>query len=115
MFLRSEFASLGGRSQVGAALWGLVRRGLIVKVGIGLYVRARKSTLSGNPVPVADLLSIGFEALRKLGIDARDGGDMRALLEGRSTQVPMASIISVDRPVVRKIGLGRKKIVFERR
>lgn len=114
-FLRAEFASLGGRSQVGIALRGLSQRGLIVKVGHGIYAKARKSSISGNPVPATDLLSIGFEALRKLGIEAGASRAMKDLSEGRSTQVPMRQAISVDRPVGRKIGFGSQSIAFERR
>jgi hypothetical protein len=87
---------------------------VVVRVGHGIYARARKSSLSGNPVPSADLLSIGFEALRKLGIDADAGSAMKALAEGRSTQVPMALAIAVGRPVGRKIGFSRQSIAFER-
>ena len=114
-FLRAEFAGLGSRSQVGRSLRELVRRGQLVRVGLGIYARARKSSLTGNTVPAADLLSIGFEALRKLGIDADASRAMKDLSEGRSTQVPMALAIAVGRPVGRKIGFGRQSISFERR
>jgi hypothetical protein len=110
-----QVRALGGRSQVGSALRQPIRNGVLVKVGHRIYARARASSLSGNPVPAADLLPIGFETLRKLGVGAEVGRDMRALMEGRSTQVPMALIISVDRPVGRGIGFGRKNIAFERR
>lgn len=114
-FLRAEFAPLGGRSQVGMALRGLAQRGLIVKVGHGIYAKARTSSISGNTVPAADLLSIGFEALRKLGIEAEASRAMKDLSEGRSTQVPMRQAISVDRPIGRKIGFGSQSIAFEKR
>ena len=115
VFLRSEFSKLGSRSQVGRALRELASRGVVVKVGHGIYAKARKSSLSGNPVPTADLISIGFEALRKLGIDADFSSAMKVLFKGRTTQVPMALAISVDRHVGRKIGFGHQRIAFERR
>ena len=52
VFLRADFGDLGGYDQVGRALRKLVREGRLVKVGQGLYARARPSMTSGEPVPV---------------------------------------------------------------
>ncbi len=112
-FVRADFEGFGSPRQVGRVLRELSDAGMIVRVGLGIYAKARKSTLTGRPVPAADLLSIGFEALRKLGIDARASRAMKALSDGRSTQVPMVLAIAVDRPVGRKIGFGSQSIVFE--
>jgi len=113
--LRREFDGLGGRSQVGKALRNLITNGVIVRVGLGIYAKARRSSLTGNSIPDAQLLSIGFDALRKLGIDAQESQAMRAYSSGKSRQMPMALAISVERPVGRKITFGPKSIVFERR
>ena len=61
---------LGSPRQVGRALQELSRQRAIVRVGRGIYAKARKSSLTGGLVPAADLLSISFEVLLKLGINA---------------------------------------------
>ena len=58
VFLRADFEDLGGYDQVGRALRQLVRDGQLIKVGQGLYARARPSMTSGEPVPVGGLGSL---------------------------------------------------------
>src|SRR6218665_2233545 len=53
VFLRKEFDRFGGYDQVGRALRGIIAKGLLVKAGYGIYVKAKKSSITGNPVPVA--------------------------------------------------------------
>src|SRR5690242_11847054 len=60
--------SAAGYDQIGRALRNLVSRGKLLKIGSGLYVRARPSTLDGSPTPVKGLRTLADEALRRLGI-----------------------------------------------
>lgn len=115
VFLRGEFSKFGGYDQVGRALRTLVSQGFIVKGGYGIYVRARASSLSGNPVPVISLVEIGLEALKKMGIKADLGESSRRYRDGKTTQMPMATVIAVsDSRVSRKICFGKKEIRIER-
>ena len=52
VFLLSDFRDLGGYDQVSRALRNLARKGLLLKLGHGLYTRAAASPLDGSPVPV---------------------------------------------------------------
>jgi hypothetical protein len=52
VFLRADFDDLGGYDQVGRALRQFIREGRLVRVGQGLYARARPSMTSGEAVPV---------------------------------------------------------------
>lgn len=114
VFLRGEFDRFGDYRQVSRAVRELVQDGLLVRVGHGVYGRARPSTLSGKSVPVETLMTIGLETLRKLGVNAEPGPEARALRSGRSSQVPMLPIISVGKSrVSRKIGFGDKSVVYE--
>lgn len=114
VFLRGEFNELGGYSQVGRALASMVKDGELVKGGLGIYVRARRSTLSGKPVPVLTIMQLGLEAMRKLGVKADYGKPYRDLSDGLTTQVPMLPIISVGKSRVRRvIGFGARKINYE--
>ncbi len=114
VFLRKEFDRFGDYRQVSRAVNELMDDGLIVRVGYGVYASAIKSPLSGAPVPKEALVSIGLEAMRKMGVKADVGASERALQEGRSTQVPMLPVISIGRArISRKIGFGKRTIAYE--
>ena len=63
--LRGDFADFGAYDVVGRGLGKLVGAGMLVQVGYGLYARAKRSVLSGKPIPVAPLIGIGYQALRR--------------------------------------------------
>ncbi len=115
VFVRSDFDKFGDYRQVSRAVRDLTKSGVLVRVGYGVYTKARPSTISGNPVPVESLTTIGLEVMKKLGINADLGKEARALREGKSTQVPMAAIISVGKSRVRrKIVFGNRQVVYEK-
>lgn len=115
VFLRKDFAKFGGYDQVGRALRGVVKKGMLVRSGQGIYAKARKSSLSGNPVPVVPLQELGLRALAKLGVKAQLGSAARAYNEGRTTQIPMRPVLDVGRSrVTRKIGFGSQTLQYER-
>ncbi|HXR89830.1 MAG TPA: hypothetical protein VN750_06050 [Steroidobacteraceae bacterium] len=114
VFLRADFDDLGGYDQVGRALRELVREGQLVKIGSGLYARARPSTLDGKPTPVKGLRSLTEEALRRLGIGTAPTRLEQAYSEGKTTQVPSGRRVAVDRRVRRKIGYNGAVMSFER-
>ena len=49
VFLRSDFKDLGGYDQVGRVLKQLLDEGRLVRIGQGLYTRARPSKVTGKP------------------------------------------------------------------
>lgn len=115
VFLRSEFDRLGDYRQVSRAVREVAASGMLVKVGYGLYARARPSTVNGEPVPTEPLLNIGLEVMKKIGVIADIGNDAKALREGRSTQIPMLPIINVGKSrVSRKISIGKRQVVYEK-
>ncbi len=65
VFLRADFGDMGGYDQVGRALRNLVGKGELIKIGQGIYARARKSALDGKLVPENGLDTLR-EALRRL-------------------------------------------------
>jgi hypothetical protein len=52
VFLRTDFSGLGSEAQLSRALRSLVAEGAIVKIGIGVYAKAKCSALSGEPIAV---------------------------------------------------------------
>jgi hypothetical protein len=113
VFLRADFDDLGGYDQVGRALRQLVREGRLVKVGQGLYVRARPSLTSGEPVPVGGIDALK-EALCRVGVDTLPSRLEQAHNAGCTTQVPTGRVVGVNRRVRRKIGYGGFSLSFER-
>jgi hypothetical protein len=113
VFLRADFEDLGGYDQVGRALRQLVRDGRLVKVGQGLYARARPSLTSGEPIPVGGLRALK-EALRRVGVETLPSRLEPDYNAGRTTQVPTGRLVGVNRRVRRKIGYGEVSLSFER-
>jgi hypothetical protein len=113
VFVRGDFHDLGGYDQVGRALREFVRQGKLVRVGQGLYARARPSLTGGEPVPVGGLNALK-EALRRVGVETLPSRLERDYNAGRTTQVPTGRVVGVIRRVRRKIGYGGFSLSFER-
>jgi hypothetical protein len=111
VFLPREFRHLGGDDQVLRALRQLVRDGRLVRLGYGVYGRAVRSSLSGQPMTAAP---DGFngatrEALTKLGVAWE-----RAYNESRSTQVLVNTLVRVKSRFTRQLSYRGKSLVLER-
>lgn len=114
VFLRNEFSKMGSEAQVSRALRHLVERGIVVKLGIGVYAKAKKSVLSGSAIPVKPVGILGPIALRKLGIKIYPSQITQSYNTGESTQIPAGNIINVGkRRINRKIGFGKQVIIYE--
>jgi hypothetical protein len=114
VFLRADFSDLGGYDQVGRVLRQFVRQGKLLKIGSGLYARARPSTLDGAPTPVKGLRSLADEALRRLGIKTAPTRLEQDYSAGKTTQMPAGRRIAVNKRVRRKIGYNGAIMSFER-
>ena len=115
VLLREDFDDLGGYDQVGRALLMLTKKGKLIKIGYGLYAKAKVSSLTGNTVPMEPLPTLAQRALDRLGAAP---GPSRAAIdyrEGRSTQVPTGRLISVSKRISRKIGYNNMSVNYERR
>lgn len=114
VFLRADFDDLGGYDQIGRALRQFVHAGHLVRIGSGLYARARPSTLDGKPTPVKGLRALSEEALRRVGIGTAPTRLEQAYGEGKTTQVPCGRRVAVYRRVRRKIAYNGAMVSFER-
>jgi hypothetical protein len=113
VFIREDFADLGGYDQVGRILRDLAKRGTLAKIGYGLYAKTRKSTLTGEMIPVAPLPTLAREAMTKLGIKIAPSQLEQEYNAGRTTQVPTGRQIAVKGRICRKIGFGGATISYE--
>jgi len=115
VFLRDDFNRFGTYRQVCRVVKELSDEGKLMRLGYGTYVKARLSSISGKPVVDETLINIGLETMKKLGIKADVGKDMRALIQGDSTQVPMLPIVNVGNArVCRKLSVGNRSLVYEK-
>lgn len=69
MFLCSEFDQFGSPAQVGRALRQLTDGGTLIRLGVGVYAKAKPSVLTGKPIPVRPLEVLAPQVLSKLGIE----------------------------------------------
>ena len=113
--MREDFDDLGGYDQVGRALLSLTKKGKLVKIGYGLYAKAKVSSLTGNTVPVEPLPILARKALDRLGVAALPSQAEIDYGQGRSTQVPTGRLIGVNKRISRKIGYNNIAINYERR
>ncbi|HAT1882217.1 TPA: conjugal transfer protein [Legionella pneumophila] len=108
VFLRSDFEKLSDYDQVGRALKELSREGKLLKIGYGLYVKARINRITGKPM-LADeggFIGISKEALTRLGVKWQYSDAIKFYLTN-STQIPVNAEFVVKSRFNRKIGTDK--------
>jgi hypothetical protein len=115
VFVRSEIAALGSEAQISRALRNLISRGVIVKLGVGVYAKAKKSLLSGNPIPVKPVGELAPLVLEKLGVKTFATSLTQDYNQGLSMQLPAGNSVNIGRSrISRKIGFGLQTISYEK-
>lgn len=115
VFLRGDFERFGSKAQIGKALGKLKRAGRLVQLGVGVYVRAKPSKLSGKPIPHRPLEVLAPVALKRLGVNVRPSRLTQAYNAGLSTQVPAGVVVNVGKQrVARRLGFNGKLVEYER-
>ena len=113
VFLVKDFLDLSGRDQVLRALRALIKDKLLIKMGKGIYSKAKTSSLSGKTIPADNLRNIAISALKKLGVDVLPTKAENAYNNRETTQVPNGFIIGVNKRVSRTIAFERTYIRYE--
>lgn len=112
--LRTDVTSIGSASQVSRALRELVAAGKIVRLGYGVYAKARPSCLSGRPVARVCLAELAQEALQKLGVPVTLGRAQAAYAAGQTNQMPVRTTFNTgERRISRKITVGISTVRYE--
>jgi len=110
----ADFQAFGSEASVKRALKELVDQGLLVRLGVGLYAKAKRSVLSGQPIPACPLEVLGPMALAWLGVELRESTRTREYNAGRTTQVPTGIVVNTGRRrITRKIGFNGKFVEYE--
>ena len=98
--LRAELAPLGSASQVSQALKALQRDGELLRLGAGVYAKARRDESTHKVTPVVDVETLGREVAHKLKAQVTDGGDGTLVLD------------TGERRVSRKLALGQSAVQY---
>jgi hypothetical protein len=114
VFIRDDFENLGGYDQVGRALKELIRGKKLIRIGYGLYAKAKISPITGELVPEAPLTLLARHALAKLHVKTTLDSSTKLYNTGKSTQVPTGRIIGVKGRIIRKIGYNGIYVNYER-
>lgn len=111
IFLRNDFKEFGSYRQVGRALQLMCSKGLLLKIGYGLYAKARRNRIN-NSLMVASLGGpdgVFISVLERLKIPYELTGLTAAYAEGKTTQVPAYFEVKVKKRFTRKIYIGAKR------
>ena len=112
VFDRSDFKDLAGYDQIGRALKLLVDTEELLRIGYGLYTKARKNRITGNLMPSSPAGADGvlLEAIKKLGIDYKFDRFSEQSLNGNSLQIPASFKIITNCRFKRKLVINNKTI-----
>ena len=114
VFVRCEFSRFGSEAQVSRALRGFVGAGTLVKLGVGVYAKAKPSVLSGKAIPVKPVDVLAPIALKKLGVSVGPSKLARAYNAGQTTQIPAGTVLNTGgQRISRKLGFGERYVQYE--
>ncbi len=113
VFLRKDFRRIGSYAQVGKALNALTRAGRLVRLGYGVYAKARPSSLSGRPVPRKPLESLALQTFKKLGIEVDLGWAAREYNAGSTQIPPFVCYDTGARRISRRLRVGIQEVQYE--
>ncbi len=114
VILRSELNDLGLPRQVSRALKALVADGVLIKLGYGVYAKAKKNKYVDMPILQGVFESVCMEALDKLGVKWELGSAIKKYNEGKTQQVPVQFIVKLNNRYRGELSDGRQKLIFER-
>jgi hypothetical protein len=114
VFVRQDFEDIGEYDQIGRILRQLAASGKLIKIGYGLYAKAKRSSLTGEIIPVLPLPALAKEALARLGIEVGVSKLEKDYAVGATTQVPTGRKIAIKGRIRRKIGYNGAYVSYER-
>ncbi len=115
VFVVKDFLDLSDHDQIGRALRQLIKQKFLVKIGQGLYAKARISSLTGKCIPREPLPDLAREVIiNKCNASVAYTKAERLYNDNETTQIPSGRVIAVKGRVKRKIYFNGKSINFEK-
>lgn len=111
VFERKDFDDVASYDQVGRALRQLVKQGNLIKIGYGLYTKAKLNSLTGKPMPThpGGTDALMREILKMKGVDFEMDSLSWQSLSGQSTQIPSSVQYSWNpKQFNRKLAVGNR-------
>lgn len=113
-FIPKDFNDLSDRDQVLRVLRHLINKQIILRVGQGVYTRAKVSSLTKKIIPEEDLRTVAITALQKSGVTILPTKYEKEYSNGLTTQVPTGLVIGVNKRVNKKIEFNGRVIKYEK-
>lgn len=112
VFTRNDFKDIAGYDQIGRALRTLVKEGELLKVGYGVYTKARRNSITGKLMPASPggSAAVIVETLDRLKVRYRVTDATRAYNSGKSTQIPVSAGIKTPSRFKRVLSVGNSKL-----
>jgi hypothetical protein len=112
VFTRDDFKDIAGYDQIGRALRALVKEGVLLKVGYGVYTKARRNSITGKLMPASPggSAAVIVETLDRLKVRYRVTDATRAYNSGKSTQIPVSAGIKTPSRFKRVLSVGNSKL-----
>lgn len=111
VFVREDFAYLSEYDQVGRALLALTREGTLLRIGYGLYAKARPNRITGKPMLAAKggFEQVAKEALDVLGVKWQPSSSEESYNAG-NTQIPINTEVIITGRFNRQIRTDKYKL-----
>ena len=105
VFTRKDFYTLADYDQVGRALLALTKSGELIRIGYGLYAKARLNRITNLPMVAAEggFYQVAREALDLLGVAWEPDEAEKNYMAG-SLQIPVNAGVVIKDKFNRKIG-----------
>ncbi len=112
VFTRDDFEDLADYDRVGRVLRNLVKEGELLKVGYGIYTKARMNSITGKTMPASPggSFAVIIEALDRLKVSYRLDGASATYANGESTQIPAHIQIKTSPRFKRFLSVGNSKL-----
>lgn len=112
VFQRADFTDIAGYNQIGRVLKKLVDAGHLLRIGYGLYTKARTNRITGKIMPASPAGADGvlLEAIQKLGVPYQFDEFSKRSIDGDSLQIPASFQIITSNRFKRKIVVSNKTI-----
>jgi len=112
VFTRADFTDIAGYDQVGRVLKIFVDTGYLLRIGYGLYTKARKNRITGKLMPASPGGADGvlLEAIEKLGVTYKFDEFSQRSMDGDSLQIPASFKIVTNNRFKRKIIVSNKTV-----
>jgi hypothetical protein len=116
VFERKDFLALADYDQVGRALLTLTREGKLIRIGYGLYAKARANRITGRPMLAAPggFDQVAKEALDRLEVEWQPSSTEKGYNNG-STQIPVNTQVFIKDRFNRTISTEKFKLQVQRK